>query len=406
MAQGKGPAMRRLAVRVVERAGVRVEADYRSEGRSTKWYLTWANGPTVDVMRGHVRAAGRSVAGVDVAGVGYDRNYSDRYLVAAWLRRADRDGRIDGSRWSADRDFQSTSFPSDLADDDPLWEVVDYAFDRCGGPSSYADRVIDHVAGLGLRGLRIEHWLDQPDGLDPDSARRRVAPLLAVSGISERTQQSLHGVIDSIMRDLAGNGPRSNDPRVLLLVAEVARSALLQPVDDLQRRHALHCVASGTPLSTASVQLGKSPSTLIKRWNPAEFNDDLAPIAWLRQHSEPWVQACTDAAAETRTNRDLATDREVRALVSSLELSVHAGGSSWQQLLGSPDIARKLLAAVHESFAQLRRDRLRYQLNGDHADELALGPALQRLADLLTQYDAAPPVRRRGGSRRVPRHHD
>ncbi|WP_033401112.1 hypothetical protein [Actinokineospora enzanensis] len=400
MAKGKGPAMRKLAQLVARRVQIRVDADYSTEGRSTKWHLTWDNGPTADVMRRHVRAVATSVPGLDVAEVGYRRDYSDRHVVAAWLRRAERDDRVDGGRWAAEGYFQETGFPADIAGDDPLWELVDYAFALCGGPDAYAERVIEHVAKIGLRGLRLEQWLDQPDDLDSDSVRRRVAPLLDASGLSERTRRNLHAVAADIVRDLAGNGPRHADPRVRVLVAEAARAALTQPVDDEQRRQALECVADGTPLYKLSSRIGKSESTLVKRWNPADFNRDLAPLAWLQQHEERWAQACTDAVAEVRANRELAEGRDIWLLLSSLERAAQDSGAGWQRLMETPQTARKLLVAVPETFSRIRQDRLTYRtLGGEPEDgELAAGPALHRLADMLAQYDTAPPPRRRGGA--------
>lgn len=275
-----------------------------------------------------------------------------------------------------------------------------YAVDRCGGPGAYADRVIDYVATIGVRGLRMEHWLDRPDDPDPSSTQRRVAPLLEPTGLSERTQQSLRAAAAAIMQDLAGRGPRNADPRVRVLVAEAARSALAQLVDDEQRQQALQCVADGTPLYKLSARLGKSESTLVKRWNPADFNRDLAPMLWLRQHEREWIHACNEAATEVRANRQLVGSREILRSLSAVELAIQAGNADWRRLLGSPDTVRLLVTSVNDTISRRHRDRSAYRAVGEDDDQaLRPGPALVRLADLLAQYDAAPAPQRRGGPR-------
>lgn len=400
MAQGKGPAMRKLAYLVTDRSGVRVEADYSTEGRGTKWYLQWANGPMVDVMRQHVQALANSVPGLNVAEVGMRRDYSDRHMIAAWLRLTDDNSRPEEARWSADGYFAQTSFPADIADDDPLWELVDYAIDQCGGPGANADSVIDYVAKIGTRGLRIERWLDQFDAPAQGMPQHWVTPLLEPTGLSERTEQSLRAAVAALMQDLAGGGPRKADPRVRVLVAEAARSVLARLADDEQRHQALQCVADGTPLYRLSVRIGKSESTLVKRWDAADFNHDLAPMTWLRQHEHEWIDACTAAAAEIRANRHLAGSREIPQLLSAVELAIQAGNADWRRLLGSPDAVRLLLTSVNDTFSRRHWDRSAYRAVGEDDDQaLRPGPVLVRLTDLLAQYDAAPPPQRRGGPR-------
>jgi hypothetical protein len=396
--------MRKLAQLVAKRAVIRVEADYSAQGRATTWYLQWGDGPSVDVVRRHVQAVAKSVDGLDFAEVGYRRNYTDRHMVAAWLLQSDLENEYADVTWAAQRYFDQTSFPADIADDDPLWDLVDYAFDLCGGPGAYADRVIQHVAGIGLRGLRMEHWLDQIDTADPAAAARHLVPLLAVSGLSERTQESLRAVTAAIVRDLAGNGPRQADPRVRVLAAEAARAALTQPLDDQQRRIAVQCVADGTALYKLSRWIGKSDSTLVKRWSTDEFNRDLAPVAWIRQHQDEWARTFLAAVAELEANADLIRhNRDVRQLLHSVKAVLDREGTGWQRLLGSPETARTLLAIVEEDRSALLRDRKKYRPVDEALDSaLDPGPALRRLTDLLAEYDAARPPRRRGGSH--PRH--
>jgi hypothetical protein len=264
----------------------------------------------------------------------------------------------------------------------------------------------------------MEHWLDQPDTPEPgpDHARRRAAPPpLHASMLAESTRRELDAVTAALVRDLAGNGPRRTDPRVGVLVAEAARAMLTQPLDDEQRRQALECVAEGTPLYTLSARIGKSHSTLAKRWNPTQFNHDLAPLAWLRQHEQQWAQACLDAAAEARTSSQTTQGRHgwpVLALVSSLEHAATDSHAGWRRLRDTPRTARTLLTALPQTHTRARQDRPppgppdRHDHDDKLAAEPAAGPALQRLGALLAQYDTAPTPPRRGGAHpaRPPRH--
>ncbi|MFI5736074.1 hypothetical protein ACIA49_38530 [Kribbella sp. NPDC051587] len=393
--------MRKLALLVAKRAAIRVEADYSTEGRSTKWYLQWDNGPSKALMLRHAKAAAKAVDGLDVAEVGFRRYCSERHVVAAWLLRSpDLDTGHARILWASETYVDKISFPDDLADDDPLWELVDYAFDLCGGPSTSADTVLTHVARIKLRGLRMEHWLDQIDSADPATASQHLGPLLSAAGLSERTRENLRSVTADIMHDLSGNGPRQADPRVRVLAAEAARAALTQPLDDEQRRLAIESVAAGTALYKLSRWIGKSDSTLLKRWNTAEFNEDLAPVAWVRQHHTKWAQAFLAAIAELEANHDLVRhNRDIRQMVNMAKAVLGREDANWQSFLGSPETARTLIAAAELDLAEQQRDRKKYRLVDETDDSgLQMGPALQRLAELLAEYDAARPPQRRGGA--------
>lgn len=395
MPKAKGPAMRKLAQLVSRRLNIPVEADYATEGRGTKWYLQWSNGPTVETMRRHAKAAARGVPDVDFAEVAYQRNYDDRHVVAAWLHCAAPEEHA--GPWMADSHFRETGFPDDIADHDPVWELVDYAFAVCGGPGTHVGDVIDYVAKIGVRGLRIEHWLDQLD--TPGATAAPASPTLDMSMLSDSTRRELSAVAAAVIRDLAGRGPRRDDPRVQMLVAEAARTMVARPVDDLQREHTLLAVADGTPLYRLSELLGKSGSTLRKRWDTTRFNRDLAPLAWLHDHVQEWVQACGEAVAEVRGNKEISEARDVWLLSARLDRAADDAAVSWRRLQDTPETVRGLLTAVRNAQEKARRhDSLFRSAGQDEQNDPVAGPALERLAGLLAAYDAAPVPQRRGGA--------
>lgn len=404
MATSKGPLTRKLAQLVKKETGVRVKAGYESQSRgTTSWHLEWPNGPTVETMRKVADPMAETVPGLDFA-VGYRRTGDDRHLVAAWMREAAHDDQA--GAWSIDTAFARTGFPDDIADNDPVWAMVDYAFAAFGGPTAYAHTVVQHVGRIGMRGLFLEYWLDQHDAVDaPDLASVVELLLVVSSALSDDTLSRLRGLIDTMISEVSGRSARRSDPRAQVLIAEAIRGALVGPLDGHQRRQALLAVAEGTPLYRLSTMLGKSASTLSKRWPAAEFNADLAPLAWLRTHGQEWTRACANAVAEVRAlGDDIAQQRDVWQQLHWLELE-EPGPTSLRQLLPTPEAARKLLAAVADVAERaLRERRLSRQLQGagledDDVHTEVPGPALRELADLLAQYDAPPAPQRRGGAR-------
>jgi hypothetical protein len=403
MASSKGTVARRLAGLVEKKTGVRIEPGYDSKGRSTEWYLEWRNGPTREAMRAVAEPLVRKVPGLDFT-IGYKRASDDRHLVAAWIRQATHDD--DAGPWSIDTAFSKTGFPDDIAGDDPVWVLVDYAFASCGGPNASAYNVVKHIAKIGVRGLRMEYVLDQHERVDAPVAASVVEPLLEVSSaLSEDTRGRVRGLVDTLMSELAGRSPRSSDPRAQVLIAEAVHRVLAEAVNERQRHQALMSVAEGTPLYRLSMMLGKSPSTLSKRWPAAEFNAELAPLLWFHAHRQAWTRACAHVVSEVRAlGNDVAQHHEVFPHLHWLELD-ERDSVSLPRLLTTTEVARKLVAAVPEVAERAWRERrLRRQLQGaarddDHARPEVPGPALRELADLLAQYDAPPVPRRRGGVR-------
>lgn len=393
--------MHKLARLVGKRTGIRVEAGFRTEGRSTHWHLQWSNGPSAEVMGKHAKAAAKSVPGIAVADVGYQRDYGDRFVVAAWLRGVQRDGRdeLDGLRYAADSYFWSTSFPQDIPDDDELWSLVDHAFEVCGGPSTYSQRVIEHIVDVGINGLRIERWRSAPARRDPRDAAASEMPKLDVSVLSQHTRSQLAGVVSAIKRELVGRGPHSRDLLVQVMVGEATREILQRQIDQDQRRQALLAVADGTPLYQLSSMLGLSPSTLGKRWDTEQFGRDLAPLVWLREHDEEWTRACVAAAAAARANSDdLRAARDMPYLVGTLERTADTAAGGWRRLIGTPDSARSLLEADRQARESARSRRRQWSNTRHEPEDDVPDAALARLAELLAQYDAAPVPRRRGGA--------
>ncbi|REH31092.1 hypothetical protein BCF44_122115 [Kutzneria buriramensis] len=402
MASSKGTLARRLAARVEKKTGVRTEAGYDSKGRSTEWYLEWRNGPTREAMRAVAEPLARKVPGLDFT-IGYKRTSDDRHLVAAWIHQATHDD--DAGPWSIDTAFTKTGFPDDIAHDDPVWALVDYVFASCGGPNASGYNVVKHIAKIGVRGLRMEYVLDQHERVDAPVAASVVEPLLEVSSaLSEDTQGRVRGLVDTLMSELAGRSPRSSDPRAQVLIAEAVHHVLAEAVNERQRRQALMSVAEGTPLYRLSMMLGKSASTLSKRWPAAEFNADLAPLVWFHAHRQAWTRACAQVVTEVRAlGNDVAQHREVFPHLHWLELD-ERDSDSLPRLLTTTEVARTLVAAVPEVAERTWRERrLRRQLHGAARDDDVRpevpGPALRELADLLAQFDAPPVPRRRGGAR-------
>ncbi|CAL9677610.1 hypothetical protein SUDANB95_07936 (plasmid) [Actinosynnema sp. ALI-1.44] len=427
MARSKRPAMLKLARAVTEVLDVVVDAGFDTEGRSTKWYLTWGNGPTVDQVRRVVRAMARDFPDIEADQVGLRRNPGDRHVVAAWLHRAAHDDRV--GPFAAETRFGETSFEvddrrrpaqpapglrrrsrqgytADILNDDPVWELVDYAFDACGSSTAYSDQVVRHVESIGgPQGLRIEHWLDRLDRLDPAVDDPPVPPALDVSAISDRTRRELASVVDTMVHELCGRSPRRHDARVRMLAAEVARSVLQQAAHDGgQRSAALLAVAGGTSLSWLSRLLGKSPWTLGKRWPAERFGADLASLVWLRTNREMWARACAAAVAAIRSGPSwLVEDRELAAPLLALDRAVRDAGENWTRLTGTPDTARELLREVAAAQDRHARDR-RIMANLGFEDRTVVPADVPRselaaLEDLLKRYDSAPPPQRRGGAR-------
>ncbi|HZD14798.1 MAG TPA: hypothetical protein VE196_06665 [Pseudonocardiaceae bacterium] len=106
----------------------------------------------------------------------------------------------------------------------------------------------------------------------------------------------------------------------------------------------------------------------------------------------PRAQACLDAVAEVGASSQIAAGRDVWLLLSLLERAAQDSDAGWRRLLDTPETARKLLASVPQAYVRARRDRTQLHPRGGdgRADEPDAGPALHRLAALLTQYETAP----------------
>jgi len=187
--------------------------------------------------------------------------------------------------------------------------------------------------------------------------------------VSSALRREVDLVLAKLHQELAGGADSRDDPRVQLLVAEVARRLLVDLVDEHQRGIAVGALVDGTGLSSLSRAIGLSPRTLGMRWGD-RVEAEVAPLRWLRDHADEWASACR-AAAAALSHRQIATvDRTLRADLLNLERADATAG--WRGLRSTPASARHVLQAVNT--------------------ESDPGEAVVRLAGLLVELDQAEPA--------------
>jgi hypothetical protein len=202
---------------------------------------------------------------------------------------------------------------------------------------------------------------------------------LNADAVGEEIQRDLKNLISRVQAELTGDSAHRDDPQVQLLVAETTRRVLQKAIDRQQCRIAAHALVDGGGLGPLSTSIGLSTRTLGMRFGK-ELDEEIAPLAWLRDHAEEWAHACTAAAAAVNAASNFYSGerRELRIL----EMADAAHG--WRGLLRTIAAARTLLKATR-----------RWPPEG--ASE-----ALRRLEELLDSHDhASPPDRRDRALRRA-----
>lgn len=196
--------------------------------------------------------------------------------------------------------------------------------------------------------------------------------MLNVDAVGEKIQGDLQSLISRVQAELTGDSSHRDDPQVQLLAAETIRKLMQKAIDQQQCRIAAHVLVDGGALGPLSTSIGLSTRALGMRFGKA-LDEEIAPLAWLRDHAEEWAHACTAAAAAVNaaSNFYSAEHRELRIL----EMADAAHG--WRGLLRTIAAARALLKATR-----------RWPPEG------ASG-ALRRLEDLLDAHDHAPAPDRR-----------
>lgn len=381
----KRDAMNKLAHAITTRTGIRIEVDWRQNGRSKSWYLQWGNGPSVERMRRHVKNAVRSVPGITASEVEYQRSHSDDFAVAAWIRGVllESRGTPRDFRYLADSYFNKTSFPDDIGDDHEVWALVREAFDACGGPGAYRQDVIDHIASVGINGLRVERWFRHQDVPDLRTANEPSPALkLDDSTLTPTTHSAIDSALTAIKRDLLGDSPHRDVPMAQFFASEHARAALTRRIDQDQRAQALLIVADGSSLEKLSTMLGLPKEALSQRWNAAEFARDLVPLVRLREHAAIWEKACTAVHSAFRDDPG-ATDAlswDARNALANLSFAVERGDlQTWHRLVAFVPVVRQLLDDARRTPPPGTRD------------------ALHELDVLLAEFDHVQPPDLAGG---------
>lgn len=351
----KRDAMHKLANAIETRTGIRAEVDWRRNGRATTWYLRWGDGPTVERMRARVKTAARSIPGITASEVEYERTYRDDFVVAAWIRGVllEERGTPRDFRHMADTYYRKTSFPDDIGDDHEIWGLVREAFEACGGPYAHRQDVIDHIAEIGINGVRVERWFRGQDdketrGTDPATALLN----LDESTLTATTRSAIDTALAAIKRDLLGDSSRTDTPLAQMIAAEHARTVLAHRVDQDQRKQALLVVAGGTTLEQLSTTLGLPQNSLSQRWDTDEFTRDLAPLVWLREHAGAWEKACVAVHTAFRDNPDAreTLSWDARNALANLSFAVERGHlQEWHRLVSFVPVVRQLLDDVRRT---------------------------------------------------------
>jgi hypothetical protein len=377
----RSSAMRTLAWTLTKKTGVQVEPTYDNYRGSRCWYLTWSDGPCEATMRKRVAAAARGVASIDVKELRYLRNKTELNIVVAFLAHVlPRPEILADPPWEALYAYDDTDFPGERDDpgkidpaplDPEAWDLARFAIAQFTEKDRFPDgrETIRHIVKIGLNGLRLDHWLSQ---IGRQSECRPLPPAVNADVVGERVQRDLEAAINRVQADLVGGSAHRNDPRVQLLVAETTRKLLLKAIDRQQLRTTAHALADGSALGPLSTAIGLSTRTLGMRFGK-DLDDEVAPLAWLRDHAVEWADACTAVAQAVKEAPNFHSD--ARRELWTLEKADPA--HDWRGLLATIAAARTLLDAAR-----------RWPPAG-------AGEELRHIEELLAAHDQAPPPGRR-----------